>query len=150
MGRRRGTIGAAVVALLLAGCGGGGSNDKSTVNPAKPLMDTTYCGKVGQQQLNSARKAIPVFEHRISKGVEVTMNEKALHEAEESREAQLEICAVKLELQEDRPDLVRELEARCAEYNTDEHAIFEALAESGNTQATLERLPEYRVVCAER
>lgn len=78
------------------------------------------------------------------------MNEKALHEAEESREAQLEICAVKLELQEGRPDLVRELEARCAEYNGDEHAIFEALAKSGNTQATLERLPEYRVVCAER
>lgn len=151
---------AGAVALSVTGCGGGGGGDSistTAVNPAKPLIDTTYCGKLGQQNLNTARKAIRVFTHRIDQGDEVAANEKFLREAEEGREVDLEACAVQQEIiavqQEARggePGSLEELESRCDEYNADEHAVFKALAESGNTRATLERLPEYRVVCAER
>lgn len=147
-----------VLAGVAAGCGGGGDSiSTAAINPAKPLVDTAYCGKLGQQNLNTARKAIRVFSRWIDQGKEVAVNERFLREAEESREVALGIClvqqeisAVKQEARGGQPEGLEELETRCNEYEADERVVFEALAESSNTRVILERLPEYRVVCAER
>jgi len=135
-----GALGLLTLAILAAGCGGGGSASV----PTGPLVDYAACFTGKQKALAEENEA--TFRAGLHHPASVSKQPKGnLPTIEERFTAGVLLCSSQLLLKGKEAALKVE-EERCADWTEDQHSVIKALAGQPAIDAE-QRLVEYRVLC---